>query len=142
MCLRGVAFVQLLTVHDLTLRRCDKLGYMEKHYVVISAMFQEADDALFHTILSNKSHVLYTYLSEWPEIAKIYITPVYNSFGHSVPALPSAYDPLPWILQSRQLTSDDLSATLTFAYIVVAVLIASPPLRRGRIVIFRRRSSL
>ena len=31
--LRGVGFVQLLTVHDLIcfLRRCDKLGYMEKH---------------------------------------------------------------------------------------------------------------
>jgi len=33
---------------------------MEKHYVDISTMFQEADDVLFRTILSNKSHVLYT----------------------------------------------------------------------------------
>ena len=32
------------------LRRCDKLGYMEKHYADISTMFQEADDALFRTI--------------------------------------------------------------------------------------------
>jgi len=30
-------------------------------------MFQEADDALFRTILSSKSHVLYTYLSERPD---------------------------------------------------------------------------
>ena len=29
-------------------------------------MFQEADDALFRTILGNRSHVLYTYLSERP----------------------------------------------------------------------------
>jgi len=42
---------------------------MEKHYVDISTMFQEADDALFRTILSNRSHVLCTYLSERPEIA-------------------------------------------------------------------------
>ena len=65
--LRGVDFVQLLTVHDL--RRCDKLGYMEKHYADISTMFQEADDALFRTILSNRSHVLHTYLSERSETA-------------------------------------------------------------------------
>jgi len=36
------------------LRRCDKLGYTEKHYVDISTMFQEADDALFRIILSNR----------------------------------------------------------------------------------------
>ena len=42
---------------------------MEKHYADISTMFQEADDALFRTILSNRSHVLHTYLSERPETA-------------------------------------------------------------------------
>ena len=41
---------------------------MEKRYIDISAMFQEADDALFRTILSNRSHVLYTYLTERAEI--------------------------------------------------------------------------
>jgi len=41
--------------------------YMEKHYLDISTLFQEADDALFSTTLSNRSHVLYTYLSERPE---------------------------------------------------------------------------
>ena len=68
MCLRGVDFVQLLTVHDLTrfLRRCDKL-YADKHYSDISTMFQEADDALFRTISSNTSHVLHTFLSERPD---------------------------------------------------------------------------
>jgi len=30
-------------------------------------MFQEADDALFRTILSNTSHVIHTFLSERPE---------------------------------------------------------------------------
>jgi len=49
------------------LRRCDKLGYTDKHYSDISTMFQEADDALFRTILSNTSHVLRTFLSERPE---------------------------------------------------------------------------
>ena len=42
---------------------------MEKHHVDILNMFQKADDALFRTILSNKSHVPYTYVSERPEIA-------------------------------------------------------------------------
>jgi len=42
---------------------------MEKHYVAISTMFQEADDTLVRTILSNRSHVLNTYLCERPEIA-------------------------------------------------------------------------
>jgi len=32
-------------------------------------MFEEADDALFSTILSNRSHVLHTYLSEYPDTA-------------------------------------------------------------------------
>ena len=41
----------------------------KKHYVDISTTFREADDAVFCTILSNRSHVLYTYLSERPEIA-------------------------------------------------------------------------
>ena len=50
------------------LRRCDKLGYMEKHHADISTTFQEADDALFRT-LSNISHFLHTYLSERPETA-------------------------------------------------------------------------
>ena len=62
------------------LRRCDKLGYTEKHYVDISTMFQEADDALFRTILSNRSHVLYTYLSERPEIAYALRTRNHNKF--------------------------------------------------------------
>jgi len=36
------------------LRRCYKLGYMEKkHYADILTMFQEADDVSFCTILSN-----------------------------------------------------------------------------------------
>jgi len=48
------------------LRHCDKLSYMEKHYADIPTMFQEADDALFRTILSNRSHVLHMYLSEQP----------------------------------------------------------------------------
>jgi len=42
------------------LRRCDKLGYTDKHYSAISTKFQEADDALFRSILSNTSHVLHT----------------------------------------------------------------------------------
>jgi len=46
------------------LRRCDKLGYTDKHYSDISTKFQEADDALFRSILSNTSHVLHTFLSE------------------------------------------------------------------------------
>jgi len=54
---------------EFLLRRCDKLGYMEKHCTDISTMFQEADDALFRTILSNRSHVLHTYLPERPETA-------------------------------------------------------------------------
>jgi len=65
------------------LRRCDKLGYMEKHHVDIyniSTMFQEADDALFCTILSNRSHVLCTYLSERPEIAHSLRTRNHNKF--------------------------------------------------------------
>ena len=49
------------------LRRCDKLGYTDKHYSDISTMFQEADDAMFRTILCNTSHVLHTFLSERPE---------------------------------------------------------------------------
>ena len=61
------------------LRRCDTLGYMEKHYADIS-MFQEADDALFRTILSNRSHVLYTYLSDRPEIAYSLRTRNHNKF--------------------------------------------------------------
>jgi len=43
--------------------------HASEYHVDISTIFQEADGALFHTILSNKSHVIYTYLSEWPEIA-------------------------------------------------------------------------
>ena len=43
-------------------------------------MFQEADDALFRTILSNRSHVLYTYLSERPEIAYSIRTINHNKF--------------------------------------------------------------
>jgi len=53
---------------------------MEKHYVDISTMFQEADDALFRTILSNRSDVLYTYLSERPEIAYSLRTRNHNKF--------------------------------------------------------------
>ena len=49
------------------LRRCDKLGYTDKHYSDISTKFQEADDVLFRSILSNTSHVLNTFLSERPE---------------------------------------------------------------------------
>jgi len=56
------------------------LRYMEKDYVDILTMFQEADDALFHTILSNRSHVLYTYLSECPEIAYSLRTRNHNKF--------------------------------------------------------------
>jgi len=44
------------------LRRCDKPGYMEKHYVDISTMFQEADDALLRTILSNRSRPLHVFV--------------------------------------------------------------------------------
>jgi len=43
-------------------------------------MFQEADDALFRTILSNRSDVLYTYLSERPEIAYSLRTRNHNKF--------------------------------------------------------------
>jgi len=43
-------------------------------------MFQEADDALFRTILSNRSYVLYTYLSERPEIAYSLRTRNHNKF--------------------------------------------------------------
>jgi len=46
----------------------------------IFTMFQEADDALFRTILSNKSHVLYTYLSERPEISYSLRTGNHNKF--------------------------------------------------------------
>ena len=53
---------------------------MEKHYADISTMFQEADDALFRTILSNRSHVLYTYLFERPEIAYSLRTRNHNKF--------------------------------------------------------------
>ena len=45
----------------------DKLGYTDKHHSDISTMFQEADDVLFRSILSNTSHVLHTFLSERPE---------------------------------------------------------------------------
>jgi len=41
-------------------------------------MFQKANDALFRTILSNRSHVLYTYLSERPEIAYSLRTRIHN----------------------------------------------------------------
>ena len=53
---------------------------MEKQYADISTMFQEADDALFRTILSNRSHVFYTYLSERPEIAYSLRTRNHNKF--------------------------------------------------------------
>ena len=53
---------------------------MEKQYADISTMFQEADDALFRTILSNRSHVPYTYLSERPEIAYSLRTRNHNKF--------------------------------------------------------------
>ena len=43
-------------------------------------MFQEADDALFRTILSNRSDVLYTYLLERPEIAYSLRTRNHNKF--------------------------------------------------------------
>ena len=43
-------------------------------------MFQDADDALFRTILSKRSHVLYTYLSERPEIAYSLRTRKHNKF--------------------------------------------------------------
>ena len=49
------------------LRRCHKLGYTDNNNSDISTMFQEADDALFRTILSNASHVLHTFLSERPD---------------------------------------------------------------------------
>jgi len=63
------------------LRRCDKLGYMEKHYVDISTMFQEADDALFCTIMSNRSQsCFYTCLSERSEIAYSLRTRNHNKF--------------------------------------------------------------
>jgi len=39
-----------------------------------------SDDALFHTILSNRAHVLYTYLSERPEIAYSLRTRNHNKF--------------------------------------------------------------
>jgi len=39
-----------------------------------------SDDSLFHTILSNRSHVLYTYLSERPEIAYSLRTRNHNKF--------------------------------------------------------------
>jgi len=65
---------------NLLLRRCDKLGYMGKHYTDVSTMFQEADDALFRTTLSNRSHVLYTYMSERPEIAYSLRTRNHNKF--------------------------------------------------------------
>ena len=48
-------------------RRCDKLGYMDKHYSDISTLFQEGDDVLFRTILSNTLHVLHKFLCERPE---------------------------------------------------------------------------
>jgi len=54
-------------------------SYMKKH-VDISIMFQKADDAIFSAILSNKSHLLYTYLYEWPEIAYSLRTRNYNKF--------------------------------------------------------------
>jgi len=53
---------------------------MEKYYVDISTMFQEADNELFRTILSNRSQVLYTYLSERPEIAYSLRTRNHNNF--------------------------------------------------------------
>ena len=53
---------------------------LKKHKVDISTMFQAADDVLFRTILSNKSHVLYTYLSERLEIAYSLRTRNYNKF--------------------------------------------------------------
>jgi len=43
-------------------------------------MFQKADDALFRTILSDRSHVLYTYLSERPKIAYSLRTGNHNKF--------------------------------------------------------------
>jgi len=51
-----------------------------KHYVDISTTFQEAEDALFRTTLSNRSHVLYTHLSERPEIAYSLRTRNHNKF--------------------------------------------------------------
>ena len=59
-----------------------KMSEMKKrhHIIDISTMFQEADDASFRTILSNKSHVLYTYLSERPEISYSLRTRNHNKF--------------------------------------------------------------
>ena len=44
--------------------------FFRKRSHSVRTMCQKADDALFRTVLSNRSHVLYTYkLSERPEIA-------------------------------------------------------------------------
>jgi len=100
------------------LRRCNKLGYMEKHYVDISTMFQEADDALFRTILSNRSHVLYAYLSERPEIAyslrtrnhNKFLIPKTSDFGDRHFIIRSIYKNLYWCdLTNQTYTSIHLS---------------------------------
>ena len=84
--LRGVDFVQLLTTRlNSFLRRCHKLGYTDKHYSDISTMFQEADDALFRTILSNTSHVLHTFVSERPDTTYSLRTRSHNKLSLLIP---------------------------------------------------------
>ena len=59
--------VNIIVFNIFSISTRDKLGYTDKYYSDISTKFQEADDALFRSILSNTSHVLHTFLSERPE---------------------------------------------------------------------------
>ena len=47
---------------NLFLRYAVKLGYCDKHSAAFIDLFNDADDALFLTMLYNKAHVLHTYL--------------------------------------------------------------------------------
>jgi len=59
------------------LRRCAKLGYVERS-ATVTGMFLEAADALFRRILYNETHVLHTFLPERPLIVYSLRTKTHN----------------------------------------------------------------
>jgi len=50
---------------DAFLRRCKRSGYCELSMPTMAELFTDADDAYFLRILSNKNHVLQTFLPGW-----------------------------------------------------------------------------
>jgi len=54
---------------DSFLRRCQLQNYCDNDLPSITQLFGEADDTLFRSILTNKQHVLQSFLSERPNVA-------------------------------------------------------------------------